>query len=119
MEFSYLIIFSSPEPSFFLICLLYVVVVVVVNFSYFLLFSRTTGQFQPNFIQKHPWVEGIQICSHEGPSTLPRVDNNERLKVYSVDKIVLQNHWANFNHEPLVLELYSLEVCRNFTILLK
>ena len=48
--------FSSPEP-------------------HLVLFSRSTGPISTNLGTKHPLVKGIQVCSKEGPSLSPRVDN--------------------------------------------
>ena len=51
---------------------MYVVVVVVVNFSHFRFIIQNE---RTNFIQtwhKHPWVNGIQVCSNEGLCRFPR-----------------------------------------------
>ena len=42
---------------------------------------------------RHPWVEGIQICSNEGSRPFPRGDNNEIGKIHLRN---LKNNWANF-----------------------
>ena len=31
-------------------------------------FSRTTGPISTKLSKRHPWVEGIQVCSNEGPT---------------------------------------------------
>ena len=31
---------------------------------------------------KHPWVEGIQVSSNEGPCPFPRGDNGKKVKLY-------------------------------------
>ena len=31
---------------------------------------------------KHPWVEGIQVCSNEGPRHPQRGDKSEIVKLY-------------------------------------
>ena len=38
-------------------------------------FSRTTWPISTKQGTKHPWVKGIQVCSYEGLSLFPRVDN--------------------------------------------
>ena len=38
-------------------------------------FSRTTWQIATKLGTKHPWVQGIKVCSSEGLSLFPREDN--------------------------------------------
>ena len=56
----------------------------------FLLFSSPEPKAQETFFgglisNLSTWVNGIQICSNEGPHTFPRGDNNERK---CIDKIL-------------------------------
>ena len=83
-------IFSQRLKWAFLItiCLLSVVVVVVVNFSHFLLLLHNHWA---NFNQTSL---GEGDSSFEGPDPFPRVDNYDIVKVHWR---ILENHWANFN----------------------
>ena len=45
------------------------------------IFSRTTGPISTKLGTKHHWVKGIQVCSNEGPLTLPKGDNSEIVKI--------------------------------------
>ena len=47
-----------------------------------ILFSRTTGPISIKLTKKHPWVEGIQIRSNEGPYPFPRRDYPEMAKIH-------------------------------------
>ena len=51
-----------------------------VNFSYFHLLLRTTGQISTKFGTK-PLVEGSQICSNEGPHPFLRVNYSKNIKI--------------------------------------
>jgi hypothetical protein len=44
--------------------------------------SRTTGPILARLGTNHPWGEGIQVCSNEGDSPSPRVDNSKRVKIH-------------------------------------
>ena len=46
------------------------------------LFSKNTGKISTKLTTKHPWVEGIQVCSNEGQRPSPRGDNHEIVKLY-------------------------------------
>ena len=61
-------------------------------------FSRNTEPISTKHGSKHPWVEGIQVCSNEGPRPFPRGDNYEIVKIHrwNLKNPLLQNHWANF-----------------------
>ena len=76
--------FSSPEPtaqvSFSDHNLS--IVVVVVNFSIFVLFFLTTGPISTILSTKHSSVKGIQVCSNEGPRLFPRGDTNGIAKIH-------------------------------------
>ena len=48
-------------------------------------FFRTTWPISTNFSTKHPWVNGIQVCSNGGPRPFPRGVNYEIVKI----------HWRN------------------------
>ena len=39
------------------------------------IFSRTTGPISTKLVTKRLWVEGIQVCSNEGPHPFQRGDN--------------------------------------------
>ena len=45
-------------------------------------FSRNTEPISTKHGSKHPWVEGIQVCSNEGPRPFPRGDNYEIVKIH-------------------------------------
>ena len=45
------------------------------------------GEFQP----KHPWMNGIQVCSYETPRLFPERNDNKIAK----KNLLLQNQWAN------------------------
>jgi hypothetical protein len=55
----------------------------------------------PNSIKlstNYPWMKGIQVCSNKGPDPLQRGDNYKKCEnEVGSFKILLQNHWANFN----------------------
>ena len=51
------------------------------------IFSRITRPFSSKLGTKHPWVQGIQICSSEWPFPFARRDNSKLGK--------RQNHGAN------------------------
>ena len=59
-----------------------VLVVVVLNVSYFNLFSRKTWPISTKFSTKHPLEKGMQICSNEGPGLFPRGKKNKRVIIY-------------------------------------
>ena len=40
------------------------------------------GQISTKLGTKHPWEEGIQVCSNAGPGPSPRGDNGEILNFY-------------------------------------
>jgi hypothetical protein len=44
--------------------------------------SRTTGPILTRLGTNHPGVEEIQVCSNEGGSPFPRVDNSKKVKVH-------------------------------------
>ena len=48
-------------------------------------FSRTTEPISTKLNTKHYWVNGIQVCSNEGPRPFPRGDNYQIVKI----------HWQN------------------------
>ena len=54
-------------------------------FYIFIFFLRTTGPISIKLGTKHPWVQGIKVCSNEGPCPFPRGDNYEIVKI----------HWRN------------------------
>ena len=62
-------------------------------------FSRTTEPISTKRCTKHPWVQGNQVCSNEGPHPFQRGDNYEIVKntLTKLKNLLLQNHWANFN----------------------
>ena len=45
-------------------------------------FSRTTWPISTKIGTKHPWMEGIQVCSNGRPRPSLRRDNNEIIKLY-------------------------------------
>ena len=80
-------LFSSPELKAqvsFSDCLSFVCLSVSlsVNFSNFRFFSRSIGPISTKLGTKHPWVEGIQVCSNEVPYPFPTGDNSENIKWY-------------------------------------
>ena len=54
--------------------------IVIINFSHFCFFSRTTWLISFQLDTKHSWMKGIQVCPNEKPCPLPRGDNYEREK---------------------------------------
>ena len=50
--------------------------------KYLKIFSRTTGPISTKLGTKHPWVEGIQVCSNERPRPSTRGDNSEIVNFY-------------------------------------
>ena len=52
-------------------------------FSYFRLLLQNHWANSTKLGTKHPWVEGIQVCSNEGPCPSPRGDNSEIVNLYS------------------------------------
>ena len=53
-----------------------------------------------NVLKYYPWVKGIQVCSNDGPCPFPGGDNwgIVRKKLTTFKNLLVQNHWANFNH---------------------
>ena len=75
-------------------------VVVVINFSLFVFFSKTSGPISTKLRKKHSWVNGIYVCRNEGSSQCPRRDNNEMAKNTStkfLKNLLLKNYKTNFN----------------------
>ena len=62
-----------------------IVVVVVVKLFTFSSPSPKPLRHSQQLGTKHPWLEGIQLCSNEGPNLFSRGDN------YEIPKIHLQN----------------------------
>ena len=50
-----------------------------------IIFSRTTELISTKLGTKHPWMNGVQICSYEGPFSFSRGDNYKKVKI----------HWRN------------------------
>ena len=71
--------FGSPELSFS-DCLLSVVHLSVI-FSHFHLLLQNHWVNSSKLKIKHPWVNGIQVCSNEGPRPFQREDNSEVVKM--------------------------------------
>ena len=43
---------------------------------------KTTGQISTKFGTKHPWVDGIQICTNKGHHPSSRGINSKIIKIY-------------------------------------
>ena len=43
---------------------------------------RTTGIISTKLGKNHPWVEGIEVCSNEGPCLSTKEDNIKIDKLY-------------------------------------
>ena len=43
---------------------------------------KTTGPISTKFGTKHPWVDGIQICTNKGQHPSSRGDNSKIIKIY-------------------------------------
>ena len=75
-------------------------VVVVINFSLFIFFSKTSGPISTKLRKKHSWVNGIYVCRNEGSSQCPRRDNNEMAKIRQPNfkkNLLHKNYKINFN----------------------
>ena len=60
--------------------------IVKIHWQYLkIFFSRTTEPFSTKLGTKHPWMNGFQICSNEGPCSFSRGDNYKMVKI----------HWRN------------------------
>ena len=87
--------------------------IVKIHWQYLkIFFSRTTEPFSTKLGTKHPWMNGFQICSNEGPCSFSRGDNYKMVKIHwrNLENLLLKNHWANFNqtwHKPSFDEGYS------------
>ena len=57
--------------------------IIKLYWKYFkIFFSRTTGPISTKHKTKLPWMEGIYICSNEGPRLSLRGDNSKIVKLY-------------------------------------
>ena len=64
------------------VCLSVRLSICLLTIHIFNFFSRTTGPTSTKLDRKHPWVEGIQVCSNERPRPFPRGDNSQNVNLY-------------------------------------
>ena len=80
------------------------VVVIVVNFSYFV-FTTTTRPMSTILGTKHPWVNGIQTGWNEGLRSIPRGNNNKNS--YFWRSLILWISWQCWQIEYRTLARYD------------
>ena len=54
----------------------------------------------------HPWMDGIQVYSDEGPAIFQggdKITKNRNYNIQVSSNLLLQNHWANSNQAQSIL----------------